>query len=525
MNSTNTKIIIGIVSLIILLIICFASYRLMKTDVKMNIVPDTAFVSNGESLQFTANVTGTTNTAVDWLVNDPSLGEINRSGLFIAKGGEGTIIVSARSREDTNVISTATVTLETNDESAPQVPVATPNKPRTPSKPKPPPKVNNPTPAPKKPVNQPDQPKIAVNDDSPIMPPPVQTTSNQNTNPSPRLPTSCIGGDIKRCEKLGPTTSRDEYSAFEMFCGNGEYIETLSVSNGAGLHGIGGKCMGPGSESKFFGGTHGSMDKTVGWRNGKPPAGGYQKIRAWSGGEWDSVGKITVYDKAGGEMSFASRMDKPERLFDCGQDGVITGIYGTTNTNTNMINTLGIQCGYISDAPPVTKEVPKPPTKETGPNCVGKDIKRCEKLAATKSRDTYTPFDFICANGEYIETISAASTAGLHGIGGQCTGSKDMKFFGGSHGHHDRTVGWRDNKPPPGGYQKIRAWAGSEWDSVGKIIISDKNGGEMSFATRMDQPEKIFDCGYDGVITGLHGSTNKETNMVSTLGVYCGYKK
>jgi hypothetical protein len=190
-----------------------------------------------------------------------------------------------------------------------------------------------------------------------------------------------------------------------------------------------------------------------------------------------------------------------------------------------MINTLGVYCGYTSDSnvPPVVQ--PKPPPKPTGPTCVGKDIKRCEKLNATKSRDTYTPFDFVCTNGEHIETLSAASAAGLHGIGGQCTGSKDMKFFGGSQGHNDKTVGWKNNKPPPGGYQKIRAWSGSEWDAVGKIIIYDKNGNEQSFATRTDPPEKVFDCGYDGVITGLHGSTNKKTNMINTLGVYCGYKK
>src|SRR5688572_30108932 len=100
MNSNNTKIMIGIISLIVLLIICFVAYRFMRKNITINIVPDTAVISNGESLQFTANVLGASNTAVDWLVSDPSLGQISRSGLFVANDDQGTVVVSARSRED-----------------------------------------------------------------------------------------------------------------------------------------------------------------------------------------------------------------------------------------------------------------------------------------------------------------------------------------------------------------------------------------------------------------------------------------
>jgi len=301
MKSNNTKLFVGIIALILLIIIGFIIYWFyFRTSVIVNILPEFAIVEKGKTQKFTATVKGATNTAVDWSVDNPSLGVINpATGVFTASASSGAVVVSAKSKEDPTIIATAKVTLD-----AAQTPA----------------------------------------------PGPTGSTGSNGSTGSPGDVTgptgsTCIGKDITRCGKLDATRSRDVYTPFEMMCANGEHIETLSVASDSGLHGIGGQCTGS-TGTKFFGGLHGHTDFTVGWQNGKPPVGGYQRIQAWAGSEWDSVGKIIIYDKNGNQRSFATRMNTPETNLDCGRDGVITGIYGTSNTETNMINTLGIYCGY-----------------------------------------------------------------------------------------------------------------------------------------------------------------------------------
>jgi len=89
--------------------------------VGIQISPTSATVALGKSAQFSAVVSGTTNTAVNWYVNGFSggsaiLGTISSTGLYTAPSTMPTnsgITVTAQSRADTSKTSTAAVTLTT----------------------------------------------------------------------------------------------------------------------------------------------------------------------------------------------------------------------------------------------------------------------------------------------------------------------------------------------------------------------------------------------------------------------------
>ena len=90
-----------------------------STGVSIAISPTTASIAGGATQQFTATVTGSTNTAVTWQVNgenggDAILGTIDTNGLYKAPNvlpSTTTVIVTAISQADTTKTAAATVTL------------------------------------------------------------------------------------------------------------------------------------------------------------------------------------------------------------------------------------------------------------------------------------------------------------------------------------------------------------------------------------------------------------------------------
>lgn len=89
------------------------------TTVAISIAPATATLQTGVSQQFTASVTGTTNTAVSWYVNgvqggNSTVGTISAAGLYTAPASVpsgGTATVTAKSLADTTKLANATVTI------------------------------------------------------------------------------------------------------------------------------------------------------------------------------------------------------------------------------------------------------------------------------------------------------------------------------------------------------------------------------------------------------------------------------
>ncbi len=90
-----------------------------STGVSITISPTTASVAGGATQQFTATVTGSTNTAVTWQVNgenggDAIIGTISTTGLYSAPNklpSTTTVTVTAVSQADTTKTAVATVTL------------------------------------------------------------------------------------------------------------------------------------------------------------------------------------------------------------------------------------------------------------------------------------------------------------------------------------------------------------------------------------------------------------------------------
>ncbi|HLE37086.1 MAG TPA: DUF1800 family protein [Candidatus Acidoferrales bacterium] len=87
--------------------------------VSVTVAPGAASVRAGDTQQFTATVTGTANTAVNWAVNgvaggNATLGTITTAGLYAAPGAlpaPNTISVTATSQQDTSKSAASTVTL------------------------------------------------------------------------------------------------------------------------------------------------------------------------------------------------------------------------------------------------------------------------------------------------------------------------------------------------------------------------------------------------------------------------------
>ncbi len=77
----------------------------------VTVAPTTASILTGGTQTFTATVTGTTDTAVTWSVQEASGGSVNASGLYTAPGTPGTYHVVATSHASTSKTATATVTV------------------------------------------------------------------------------------------------------------------------------------------------------------------------------------------------------------------------------------------------------------------------------------------------------------------------------------------------------------------------------------------------------------------------------
>jgi DNA-binding beta-propeller fold protein YncE len=97
----------------------FATFGVViDSGIRIQVTPATATIGAGETVQFTATVTGTTNTAVTWEVNGLAGGDANNggtisaSGLFTAQAnGTGTVTIKAVSGADGTTNGTATVSV------------------------------------------------------------------------------------------------------------------------------------------------------------------------------------------------------------------------------------------------------------------------------------------------------------------------------------------------------------------------------------------------------------------------------
>ena len=94
--------------------------------VSVALTPSSTTLAPGASQAFTATVSGTTNTAVTWSVQEGSAGgTINSSGAYIAPGAAGTYHVVAKSSADATKMASATVTV-TSGTTPPPTPTPTP---------------------------------------------------------------------------------------------------------------------------------------------------------------------------------------------------------------------------------------------------------------------------------------------------------------------------------------------------------------------------------------------------------------
>ncbi len=81
--------------------------------VAVSVNPSSTFVDQGATQQFAATVTGSTNTAVTWSVQESSGGSISISGLYAAPTAAGTFHVVATSQADPSKSAIATVNVPT----------------------------------------------------------------------------------------------------------------------------------------------------------------------------------------------------------------------------------------------------------------------------------------------------------------------------------------------------------------------------------------------------------------------------
>lgn len=93
----------------------------IDSGIRVTVTPAVASMGTGETLQFTANVTGTSNNSVTWQVDaanggNSTNGFINANGLYTAPStapGSAAILITAVSTADPNQTGSATVTLTT----------------------------------------------------------------------------------------------------------------------------------------------------------------------------------------------------------------------------------------------------------------------------------------------------------------------------------------------------------------------------------------------------------------------------
>ncbi|HYA95499.1 MAG TPA: family 16 glycosylhydrolase, partial [Terriglobales bacterium] len=84
------------------------NFTVSAAPVTVSLSPVTATLTTGNTQQFTATVTGSTNTAVTWTA---SAGSVSSSGLYTAPNTTGTYAVTATSAAETSASASATVTV------------------------------------------------------------------------------------------------------------------------------------------------------------------------------------------------------------------------------------------------------------------------------------------------------------------------------------------------------------------------------------------------------------------------------
>src|SRR5207253_10188473 len=90
-----------------------AAIQIMSGGVSVQINPTSASLSANQGQQFTATVTGNSNTAVNWTMN-PQVGTLDQTGLYTAPASittQQTVTVIATSAADSSRAASATVTL------------------------------------------------------------------------------------------------------------------------------------------------------------------------------------------------------------------------------------------------------------------------------------------------------------------------------------------------------------------------------------------------------------------------------
>ena len=101
-----------------------------KKNVVVTLDPMTATLEVGASQNFSATVTGTKNTAVDWAVTEAMGGAITSAGVYTAPMTAGTYHVTATSNDDPKRMATATVTVVPPDQAMVRVFHASPDAPK-----------------------------------------------------------------------------------------------------------------------------------------------------------------------------------------------------------------------------------------------------------------------------------------------------------------------------------------------------------------------------------------------------------
>lgn len=324
-----------------------------RKNIKVEIKPKTATIANGKTATFSAG-----NTKVTWSVSNSTLGDITSEGVFTAKAGSGTVTITATSIDDSSKKDIATVTLTgaSNGATENSSIIITPSNATV---------QNNTTQqfTSNIPVNwsvsNSTMGSIDVNGLFTAKVPSgsvtvIATSKSDSTKKTsvtvqltqydgPSNDKCNLGGEFVRCDIKGPTISSEISTPFEVMCPDGEYVDALSGAGGKATHGIGIKCSGLGGE-QYFGSRKDNYFERIGWKDGKPPTGGYQRLEPWYGQLWNSVGRLNIYDKAGELYYLGAQTDNPRTDMDCGKDGVITGVFGTTNGG--VLNTIGVRCSY-----------------------------------------------------------------------------------------------------------------------------------------------------------------------------------
>ena len=89
-----------------------------QTNVNISVSPSSATLTAGQTRQFAATVTGTTNTAVTWSVN-PLIGSISASGLYTAPSVTSSQTVTVRATSVADATKSATSTVVVNPSAPP----------------------------------------------------------------------------------------------------------------------------------------------------------------------------------------------------------------------------------------------------------------------------------------------------------------------------------------------------------------------------------------------------------------------